>query len=444
MAETSASFMRRGLAFRIAGFEGPGPSSLTAPALCRLGRCVVEALGAVPTLAEASRIQLRDMRAALHGAIDARCDELGASVSAAEASKVELLERELLTVEAALERLRSICDTVRLAVAALSDADLTEQHAALSYCLDELDEELAALPTAVVEPAHVGLSADLSELMAELSGFGRVVAPLSITAADLTLEGVPRAVRPGNTLRLRLSLGARHAGQSAEDLDVSLDVKMAAVRVSLEGSGVAPHPLQATLSSDSDEGCLRISLAIPPTSRVGAYIHIIRVTVAGLLVAGCPVTIPVRWGIGAPLRPTFFVNINALNPCISPEGMLYVPPGLGTSVRIFDEEGVPVRSRALFVADIGLTECTPWSTFDHGGAGPRSILLADSNNTHGDADAGNDTSSSLVCVNAVSHALRWRISLLACHGIAVLPQHEVLLVNSRSLDAWGSLRPPPL
>jgi len=76
----------------------------------------------------------------------------------------------------------------------------------------------------------VGLTMDTPALLASIAGFGRVVAPLGITAADVTLEGVPSHVRPGQTLQLRLALGARHAEQSTEELEVSLGALAAASR----------------------------------------------------------------------------------------------------------------------------------------------------------------------------------------------------------------------
>jgi len=69
-----------------------------------------------------------------------------------------------------------------------------------------------------------------SALLASIAGFGRVVAPVCITAADVTLEGLPSHVRPGQTLQLRLALGARHADQSTEELEVSLGALAAATR----------------------------------------------------------------------------------------------------------------------------------------------------------------------------------------------------------------------
>jgi len=59
------------------------------------------------------------MRATLHAAIDARCDDLEAGLSRAESAKIAALERELVAVDAALERWRSETRVVQDAVASL-------------------------------------------------------------------------------------------------------------------------------------------------------------------------------------------------------------------------------------------------------------------------------------------------------------------------------------
>ena len=56
-----------------------------------------------------------------------------------------------------------------------------------------------------------------------------MLAPLSIRSADLSLQGVPSNILADETLRLRLSLGARHHLQSCEELKVSLGRQAEAV-----------------------------------------------------------------------------------------------------------------------------------------------------------------------------------------------------------------------
>jgi len=51
--------------------------------MCHLGQAIAAALRTVPDTAEAALTHLRSMRATLHAAIDARCDDLEAGLSRA-------------------------------------------------------------------------------------------------------------------------------------------------------------------------------------------------------------------------------------------------------------------------------------------------------------------------------------------------------------------------
>lgn len=104
--------------------------------LCHLSRSIAAAVAAVPATAEAARELLRSTRALLHSAVDARCDELEGGIAAAEFSKIAALERELCTVDAALERWRAEQGTAAEAAASLGDAELAEQHAELTARFD--------------------------------------------------------------------------------------------------------------------------------------------------------------------------------------------------------------------------------------------------------------------------------------------------------------------
>jgi len=70
---------------------------------------------------------------------------------------VSALERELVAVDAALERWRAESRAIRAESSAMSDAELMTEEAALSSRLDDLEAQLRALPTAVVEPPYLGL-----------------------------------------------------------------------------------------------------------------------------------------------------------------------------------------------------------------------------------------------------------------------------------------------
>jgi len=115
------------------------------------------------------------------------------------------------------------------------------------------------------EPPHVGLTMDTPALLASIARFGRIIAPLGITAADVTLEGVPSHVRPGQTLQLRLALGARHAEQSTEELEVSLGALAAASRceVTLCSGTDTSAQMAALLIPSPTTRCVQVSMAVP-------------------------------------------------------------------------------------------------------------------------------------------------------------------------------------
>jgi len=250
-----------------AGAAHVGEGALDTDAfLCQLGQAIAAALRTVPETAEAARTHLRSMRATLHAAIDARCDDLEAGLSRAESAKTAALERELVAVDAALERWRSETRVVQEAVATLSDAELVSRQAELLARLEGLEAQLRALPTAPVEPPHVGLTMDASALLASIAGFGRIVAPLGISASDVTLEGVPRHVRPGQTLQLRLALGDRHAEQSTEELELSLGALAAAVRCEVtlcSRASDAAILVPATVVPSAASRCILVELTVP-------------------------------------------------------------------------------------------------------------------------------------------------------------------------------------
>jgi len=287
------------------------------------GSSIASALRTVPESAEAARTQLREMRGTLHAAIDARCDDLEAGLSKAESTKIAALERELVAVDAALERWRSETRVVQEAVASLSDEELMSRHADLASRLDSLEAQLRALPTAPVEPPHVGLTMDTPALLASIASFGRIIAPLGITAADVTLEGVPSHVRPGQTLQLRLALGARHAEQSTEELEVSLGALAAASRceVALCSGTATSAQIAALLIPSPTTRCVQVSIAVPPECLRGSTLTA-QAFVFGHAVCVAPVVIPVVVGLCAPL---LLSGVSSSGPCISTDGRLYVP-----------------------------------------------------------------------------------------------------------------------
>ena len=391
--------------------------------LSHLGRSVAAALQSLSVSAEEARTHLRDARSALHAVIDARCDELAATIDSAELDKVSALERELVGIDAALEGWRTDFKVVREAVSSLSDEDVVMQHDYLSSRVDEIEAQLLALPTAVVEPPFVGLLTDIPPLISSIRGFGRALVPLPVSAADISVEGIPRSALAGSTLHLRLSLGARHADQCTEELEVSLGCLKSAtcIQAGLVGPGVILQPLHVTVTPDASSRSLLVSIEIEYAGSHCSTIDIAAVLVAGKRVSGLPCSLPVYRGITAPLAlRSSASNGFPVQPCISPEGRVYCPPGDDPDVLVFDADGKPLPSLSLSISSLGLVgQCFLWVAYAHNDA--PSLLIADDN----------DASSHIVAVDPVTNAIRWTAMLdctYGCRGVAALPALGVAIV----------------
>ena len=417
---TTAASVRSALASRVAPGIPPfwrraasaaGASSIDT-FLVSVGRSVLTAMRAVAESAETARSQLFETRSALHAAVDLRCDELAMKIESSESSKAASLEQVLVAVDAALEHWRVESGAVREAVSSLSDADLELQHTALSSRLDDMEAQLHALPTDVVDIPIVGLLADAATLLSSIAGFGHVIAPLPLTSAALTVEGVPARVRPGTMLHLRLSLDPRHAAQSVGDLKASIGRLMVVTQVdaTLHGGEGDMLPLQATLAPDSAHHCLRVSLEIP-ISAVGMSLEF-AIFVAGHAITRLPARIPVKCGLASQLTLKCAVS-RMIAPCIGPDGRVYCPIGKGHKVLVFDACGDPLAG--LPVVSLELSSDTSWSTCFV--ADSPSLLFADN--------------SVLVAVDPASYTIRWRSaagSIKKCGGIAALPSLGVVIV----------------
>lgn len=198
------------------------------------------------------------------------------------------LERELYTIDAALERWRVDRAIADEAAGSHDDAELVARHAELMARFDATEAQLLALPTSG-DPPHDRLDVDDSAQLIEIATFGRVVAPRAITSADLILSVAPRLTWPCDRVRLCLELiSDPHASQSAEELEVALSAAAAAthVDVSLEAPGAALLSLQANISVDIPGRCVVFSFVIPATAQVGASVLFSPVVVSGQKVGG--------------------------------------------------------------------------------------------------------------------------------------------------------------
>lgn len=388
--------------------------------LIHLGRSVTAALESVEVSAEAAQAQLQEARASLHAAIDARCDELGVKIDSTKAAKVASLESELVGVEAALVLWRSASSNVLEALSLLPDTALEAQYASLSSDLDEMEAQLKALPTSVIETPLVGLLADAPLLLTRITSFGHVLAPLSVTAADLTITATSSDTRVSDTLRLRLSLGARHTEQCAEELELLLGFLIGATSAEaiLHGCGVDAQSLRVVLAPDAAQRCLVFSAVLPRSFSDGAPLSV------AVCVAGQPVSTnllnlsSVRRGISPKIELPCQIGVRYYTSmCISSCGRVYCPPGDGPAVLVYDADGTSLPG--ISVASLGLPNPTTFSAFyDH--TDVPSLLLS-----------GNSSASShLVAVDPVTRAVRWTATVgRFCSGIVVLPSLGAAVVN---------------
>lgn len=387
--------------------------------ICHLGRSVGDALRSVSETAEAARAQLRKTRAALIYAVNSRCDELEASITTAESDKIASLERELCSIDAALESYRADRGAVAEAAATLEDFEIASRHAELTARLDVVEAQLLALPTSVNELPYIGLVSSLTPLLANVAVLGRVVSPRAVMPADLALENAPRHVRPGGTLRLRLVLDSvRHVCLSTEELEVSLGAAASAtcVEASLKCPGAATQPLNTIISADVPSHSLCIACDIPFGTQAGSMVEFGAMLVYGQPVAGV-LQFSIQHSLQTPLKLKWVMATNTFAPvslCISSVGQMFIPQDGSSNVTVFDADGYQLSG--LPVADLGLSTTTSCAAFSFG-ASPV-LLLAD--------DKG--AATRLVAVNPTTHAVMWTAAPgLGCSGLAVLPNHGVVV-----------------
>ena len=167
--------------------------------MCSLVHRITACQDEVAANAAESRARLLEMRRVLHVAIDTRVDDLLGKVDRVEAEKLAALERELVTVDAQLERYRSETLALRELAESLNDNDpeLDAKKADLAVRLGALDAHVADLAPSPLEPTLIGV--DMPPLASLLQGveLWEVVAPRPLTAKslfykhDASFEGAP-------------------------------------------------------------------------------------------------------------------------------------------------------------------------------------------------------------------------------------------------------------
>lgn len=386
-----------------------------------LGCSINAALQSISGSFEAARVKLREARAALHAAVDARCDELEMHIASIETAKASALERELVAADGAFELWQSEHTDLSRVLVAACDSELDAQHDALLSRLHGLEALLKGLPP-IVEPPCVGLLTDLPAMLSSIAEFGHLVCLPAVTAINVVPDDMPAHVQAGRTVLMRLSLGGdRCAGYSAAELEVLLGrlAQNAILNVALESEGRPLQVLAATLVPDPSGRCLQVSVPVPAVHGAAAVV-IESITLARAPVPGTPLRIRVAQGLQTPLCLSVSeYGDNFLSaPCISDDGRIYAPwrryPKYG--VRVRDATGGSLGG--VPIAVLGFIAGSLWAAFD---TGPTPSLLLAQRDSHVHL---------LAAVDPTTYAPRWKRALMydrECRGLAALPSHGIVL-----------------
>lgn len=394
--------------------------------LCHIGRSIADSIHKVAVSSEESRAELRSVRAALHSAVDSRCDELEARIHSAESTKIAALERDLCTVDTALELWRAEQRAAAEAAASLDNTDLVARQAELLSRMEAAEAQLLAISTCVLEPSCVRLAADVSSLLVKLDVFGCIIAPHAVTAADFALGFIPTPRSDRALLCLTLQT-PQHTSQSVKELEISLVAAAAATSIvaSMRFPGDELHPLLVhSIDVDATSRRILLSFNVPPDISSAAVICIDSATVAGQPVAGVPrpSSIPFRRCVRAPLRLKWdYTYEDPLSLVIFPDGRLYVPQETSPDVLVFDSDGIALPN--IPVASLGLTRGTCFVAYADDSS--PSLLFA---------DYYGPLTPRLVAVDAATYSVRWAtppVLYELCHGLTVLPLSGIAVIASK-------------
>ena len=412
--------------------EAARAGSATAEEFIRhLGRAVSAALLAFPGVAEATRAQVREIRATLHAAVDLRCDTLESSINTAEATKAASLERQLVAIDGALERWQSEREAIKEAVDDSRISEPTAKFSALSARLDGLEAQMRALSTAPIEPIHLALLADTLPLCARIASLGHVVAPCAVAASDLTAKSLPGHALAGSVLELHLLLSDAYTSQSSEGLEVALCAAAAATRVSasiLVGDNTQQvQDLQATITADVARRGLVILLPIPPTTPARACACVRDITLAGIQLTGhaFPLTsLVIHGSLRVPMQlPGAAHSAVSSTPCFSSDCTLYVPVYDSENMLVFNADGSSLPP--LNVGQLGLSRWSTFAAFVEGDS--PMLLIADIWEAHATLVAVNPANRSVLWTTAVGDDLTF-----GCEGMSAIASRGVIIVGTRN------------
>jgi hypothetical protein len=288
--------------------------------LCRASSEANDTIGALRANAEAGFLSIADRRASLHAAVDARMDALDSLLAAELSAKVAALERQLINIDAALDRFRA--DQRAFSDAALlSDSALAAAGPALLARVDELVERLRAVHTVPVVLPAIGVEFDTT-FEAALGMHGAVFAPPTVFATDVVGSIADAGAVPDSDAEaLTLSLGSAYpsqntlAGTASALISLASELRVDAVSVSptaavrtptaQSGSslliGETTVQLMTSLSMNQAASNLSVNLKVPRDASPESKYYITRIAVAGKPLIGSLV-FPIRVLVGAAKR----------------------------------------------------------------------------------------------------------------------------------------------
>ena len=415
---------------RILDRLAPPPSDKTSDAtICDLGRSISRALESVTAAAESARAKIEEMRRAIHAAVDARFDELAANLSSVEREKTVALERELISVDACLERARLERASVQDVVASPSGVGVTSE---LISRLDTLDRELHALPTSPIEPDYISFaSSDVAAMLSAISKLCAIHAPRRVDARDVFVRGIPKYATCGRTVEVTFEFadnyplaygGPPEATEAAvASLASGLQVTAVVTAPATGWASRAAHSAQVTITQEPASECVSATTYVPANSALSKVELTARVR--GEDVLGFPTSLTVVNDLAPQRIDDAAVEGYFISPSVSAVGEIYVPNGVSGKVLVLASS---VLRREL--------RTEPWGLQGR----PCATCFDDSSNTLFVAD----TSGIVVAVDGSTGALRWSSQQHRdrCYGLSVAHGQRVLIAVSYSKAIVSLLR----
>jgi hypothetical protein len=401
------------------------------------------------------------------------------------ASKVAALEAELVALDAVLERIPRELEAIRTEACALSvhPAPTDDDRSAcqrLHSRLDALEGAVNALPAEPVEPAAIVFTLETPDpappgsQSATASNLGSVEGMRAITAAAVKVGPLPGFARAGSLLTFTVECieGFLECGRAADEANAVLgrllrvSVSLLPCVSSLRESPQLPPPLARPASGGAAAarnshptllvgrqesmpcshvaafpesvayplkvsvgyertGCCRavVSITVPLGVPHGSAVQINSVAVAGAPsthVPGFPLSVIVVGGLAAPLDLADVVHGFSTQPCSSIGGTLYLPDEGCAYLRCFGPAGQAKEPLALSRLHLSDKACVA-AVDDSLGV----LILGDAN----------DRKSKIVAVDTATLRVLWTAGAFnSCGGVALLPQHGVVVASSYKSD----------